>query len=795
MRLSGLQKEVLALYRHCLRESRKKPHATRTHFENFARQQSVYHIESLRFRPVYSNEGKPPSLSHDSTAAGPFASQKVNRQTVKKKVQAPKFVSIGNVHCRQRRISRSKRGIRVSKLLPTSSAKSFRKEDTQVSLAELPEHLGQKYGQRSAATKAWLRAAHVDVGKEANFMESTRFVSVDGPPRVSMKLSPIPNDKTQDVWQPSDRLRQPQKRSSKVQEAKRYRLSDPAAWNAIHRTLCQQDRFSSVLLSGKILSQSSPPSVHSRTSSRRRALNRFSRQLERYAAAANVAGKLPVMTPTDSDEKVSLQTIKPLLPYVKEFEAAGLAVTSEQQRPRPNPDDTYLDGQFDKNSDSSSTSSGSLVQFTPPDGILRTYPEQSSPVKKNNRGEGKTRLPWLRKRDSLDKNEPTVQSTDFCNSFPLNRSDPVEDNPKPLINASSVLCAPLRISLLTRHRERCLDPKGKLARALPPKPQCRPYTRVMTKRPCQNPDRKVNQHDVFSSQRFQGSREITRPQLPRPTKVIDKRYPMPSTRRTRISGDQRRRQFSSRASSKNSIAAGLTHQKTDVAPELPFTWKHAVSNASSLERALNIAAKRVDELEAELLRPKIMADATNLPREQRVERKSPNHPHHPLLTKQSCPRYKEHRAPTIAARSLLVDQSPYPPPKYPAPKPPRGSVSHHTGMRPDSMLQTGTKQPVSELETVLSDLDCFFSSDDEVINDRDVLQGLQVAVRAAADDLYDALVQKRTGLRIRRFLANLKFIDIFDGELAPNVSVQAPPTQQSHNQVLPEKKEHSPGKH
>ncbi|OAA64988.1 Complex 1 LYR protein [Cordyceps fumosorosea ARSEF 2679] len=37
MRLSGLQKEVLGLYRHCLRESRKKPEATRPHFRAFAR--------------------------------------------------------------------------------------------------------------------------------------------------------------------------------------------------------------------------------------------------------------------------------------------------------------------------------------------------------------------------------------------------------------------------------------------------------------------------------------------------------------------------------------------------------------------------------------------------------------------------------------------------------------------------------------------------------------------------------------------------------------------------------------
>lgn len=44
MRLSGLQKEVLALYRHCLRESRKKPLASRPHFENFARAEFVRNL-------------------------------------------------------------------------------------------------------------------------------------------------------------------------------------------------------------------------------------------------------------------------------------------------------------------------------------------------------------------------------------------------------------------------------------------------------------------------------------------------------------------------------------------------------------------------------------------------------------------------------------------------------------------------------------------------------------------------------------------------------------------------------
>jgi succinate dehydrogenase assembly factor 1 len=37
MRLSGLQKEVLSLYRQCIRECRKKPEANRSNFLRFAR--------------------------------------------------------------------------------------------------------------------------------------------------------------------------------------------------------------------------------------------------------------------------------------------------------------------------------------------------------------------------------------------------------------------------------------------------------------------------------------------------------------------------------------------------------------------------------------------------------------------------------------------------------------------------------------------------------------------------------------------------------------------------------------
>ncbi|KAF4585807.1 putative Found in Mitochondrial Proteome [Ophiocordyceps camponoti-floridani] len=44
MRLSGLQKDVLSLYRQCLRASRQKPKGARSHFEAFVRAEFTRNI-------------------------------------------------------------------------------------------------------------------------------------------------------------------------------------------------------------------------------------------------------------------------------------------------------------------------------------------------------------------------------------------------------------------------------------------------------------------------------------------------------------------------------------------------------------------------------------------------------------------------------------------------------------------------------------------------------------------------------------------------------------------------------
>ncbi|KAK2005069.1 hypothetical protein LX36DRAFT_665118 [Colletotrichum falcatum] len=58
--------------------------------------------------------------------------------------------------------------------------------------------------------------------------------------------------------------------------------------------------------------------------------------------------------------------------------------------------------------------------------------------------------------------------------------------------------------------------------------------------------------------------------------------------------------------------------------------------------------------------------------------------------------------------------------------------------------------------------------DDGNIDDRDVLRGLNIAISAACDEDVDAWIRRKTGVRIRRFLADLKAFETLDGEDEPD---------------------------
>ncbi|THV47094.1 hypothetical protein BGAL_0336g00140 [Botrytis galanthina] len=99
-------------------------------------------------------------------------------------------------------------------------------------------------------------------------------------------------------------------------------------------TLAQGKSFSSSVHS-IVQSIASDPS--SRSPSQRRALKRFTRDLELYL---QIAKQVPKQTPISSAPSNSLstqtiQTIQEFKPYHAEFQAAGLAVTSSEQRNQP----------------------------------------------------------------------------------------------------------------------------------------------------------------------------------------------------------------------------------------------------------------------------------------------------------------------------------------------------------------------------------------------------------------------------------------------------------------------------
>ncbi|KAK8021557.1 hypothetical protein PG990_006695 [Apiospora arundinis] len=320
--------------------------------------------------------------------------------------RTPLSEELTNVRPKQRRISHSSHGIRVCLRLPQCGVKKQKKRtanrEERHSLKPASGCLGNLIGDPYWGTLPPAEGSP----SEAQPINAPRT-------QASSSSAELPGIENTD----------PENQQGKDRE-KRFGISDPAIWAAIHRTLEQQRRLSSLLSSKQLDTETTySPSIPSRTSSQRKVLRHFTRELEKYAIAAGAAGKLPVITPTESDSRPSIHTFKPLLPYRREFQAAGLAVTSEEQRgQRPagaatNHKDPILyklrrrrsslplvgelDGQGDHRSTSSVYSDDTYIRFTPEDGISTTMidPEQE----KKEHIVQRRPLPWLKKREAAEE--------------------------------------------------------------------------------------------------------------------------------------------------------------------------------------------------------------------------------------------------------------------------------------------------------------------------------------------------------------------------------------------------------
>ncbi|KAH7326519.1 hypothetical protein B0I35DRAFT_137617 [Stachybotrys elegans] len=111
----------------------------------------------------------------------------------------------------------------------------------------------------------------------------------------------------------------------------------PSLIEAISRNIALQLRLASYV--GRELSSTEPRTrtsesadeLASRTASQVRALDRFTQELQRYADNTGARGKILNFTPTPTGSGKTLRTISALMPFRSEFTGAGLAVTARDQ--------------------------------------------------------------------------------------------------------------------------------------------------------------------------------------------------------------------------------------------------------------------------------------------------------------------------------------------------------------------------------------------------------------------------------------------------------------------------------
>ena len=168
----------------------------------------------------------------------------------------------------------------------------------------------------------------------------------------------------------------------------------------------------------------------------------------------------------------------------------------------------------------------------------------------------------------------------------------------------------------------------------------------------------------------------------------------------------------------------MTRSSASCKPELPETWLEAIGSPSSFEKALDDVVRKLEDM------GEGKSTQGNRPRSLGKKALKPTSPSHRLQ-----------RAATIRRQQLAESFVQQPTPngqQAPAIPPRRSRSSAHKRMLSPSVN-------VNEK-----------ASEDSNIKDKDVLKGLNVLCAASADQDLDAWIHSQTGLRLRRFLSDLK---------------------------------------
>ncbi|OIW34704.1 hypothetical protein CONLIGDRAFT_639049 [Coniochaeta ligniaria NRRL 30616] len=669
---------------------------------------------------------------------------------------------------------------------------------------------------------------------------------------------------------------------------------------SIRRSLSQQKRLSSLAAPqnapstdhGPPVPKKSPPTVvskesdhpsyshfqpPSRTSSQKKAFKHFTKELERYADITSAPGKRANFSPTISPTPLSLNTVDELLPYRDQFLAAGLAVTSTDQRSpkgkgKEVPQFDGSPGDRDSSETSSPSSGETIIHFDDHDPVARALIEElPEPKRKRKNPREKTRSRWFhRKAQEVGRREPGLfKETIFAEQTepPRRPPDPTSSK-RPASPGASQLAetsaqreqkilegtgqsAPVSVHVSRPTRRRRDTKQASKLPELPEDVQWRKPTQPdrfpppvppKTATTVQNPTVAHGHVHRPSGIRPAGSTAAAPSRNKTPSHVRNRHAPLekPSSKQ-RLStpfeqpadvptlgnkasstspamvkytfeqptdalmlnaghpGHHGPPTVQDNASKSNVLkdkANGISPTPPDMVqrtshstPELPMTWRYAVGTPSSFEQALDAIVRKLDEMDPKQSvseEPTTAEGTKGQPRD--ISPKQDSHPGqfpvaavkktaakatdlmdkvaleiHSTLNKVPAKavlspdsKLKRAKAMRRLRRSDDAEQTPKSQVSSPRPAPPNpvsakpGDSSKAKKKHPTETKKADTKAPSPNAADKIAD------HQDRDISDRDVLKGLKLAVSAACDENLDSSIREKTGLRLRRFLADLK---------------------------------------
>ncbi|ROW02059.1 hypothetical protein VPNG_07651 [Cytospora leucostoma] len=938
-RLSGLQREVLGLYRQCLRESRTKPEATRKHFEAFARAefQKNVAIEKRDFaaidphrRPnvkfarttstkpsalqlpqpknpstkaaqeVLNKPLSPPisrlrraqqaligrrrrvsnrngrvrvSFAHSSSSAGlhPFGTRNslyVQKQSSKDGSRIDQVTNwTGGLDTPRRRdadpyppmarpVAPPKDDVRRENKPQSSAVQPVRPAadggDLKYSLMQVPEGPGYHV----STPKGHAEYAHVASLDGSSDRKNCRKASKPRARRNGSYVARAPPSYRRTSTRPVKRVRDLRKHgdkaSTKATQDKPHAILDPLIEESLERSLSQQNRLSCLMTPPRMKSRPNPASPPSRAPSQQRSLTRFTKELERYCMAVSANGKapLPLSTPTVSDSPTTLDTVTELLPYHRQFRAAGLAVTSREQMPgipespfQQLPVMENMRGknlpvarlQFDGNTVTPSeveSIAGDAAGPSVPrkdDGppTAATEPQASSQQAKPI---NKSVLPWMRNKDtavahkahsgrriSIDHLHPSqamaaqpfltpsdklgIIDSYFDSPSPSKTLGKQPETPKVSIsppsssNVSSLLDKPLPKKPSTEH------PRTEFTPIKPTEcpPIDRPQVRLpqVERRPI--PQRSGRRHMENTSQ-WPTARVLIHddppaaPELHTEEEVEDlaeviNSFPLPQRDTNNSRSSSSPAAIVTEGTIKHSIPSQAGITKTMDAEDRPATPPRNESDQQPLYKA-DSHHHRSQSLCKQWSRVTVMRRSRG--RQPPVSTTIQEEPKASPI-KQKPATTSNQKKENLNALKTSHNQA-----QAQSMSSGSGSTTHTSEETPDSLPQLpytwkfaveSSSSFEKALDAVIQKLDDmeerrqWISIDyfDNDIPDRDILLGLKMAICAACDQDLDAWIREKTGLRLRRFLADLKAFDAVTTQRKPPAPTPAP--QPLHRQI------------